>query len=263
MRIVSFDGGFGRIDGDDIVPLGKDVLEFLRNGRTRERRGLPLRGVRLLAPVPVPGKILCIGLNYRDHAAEGNIAVPDEPPLFGKWANSVVGPDAVVVVPPVTREADYEAELGVVIGVPAHDVEPEQALEYVAGYTCLNDVSARDLQVANAQWTRGKAIDTFLPMGPWLVTRDEVADPQALAIRCRLNGELVQSSTTAHMVWTVAELVSFLSRTMTLDPGDVIATGTPAGVGAAGDPPRFLRDGDVVEVEIDGIGVLRNRVSVP
>jgi 2-keto-4-pentenoate hydratase/2-oxohepta-3-ene-1,7-dioic acid hydratase in catechol pathway len=260
MRLVSHAGGFGRVEGDQIIPMGTDILAFLATGESDDGAPLALADTDLLAPIPAPGKILCIGLNYRDHAAEGNVTVPDEPPLFAKFGNSVIGPDEEIVVPPLTDKPDFEAELGVVIGREARSVTTEDALSYVAGYTCLNDVSARDLQKSNAQWIRGKAIDTFLPMGPWIVTADEISDPQKLAIKCRLNDASMQDASTSLMVWTAAEIISFLSQTIALAPGDVIATGTPAGIGAVRKPPVWLQDGDVVEVEIEGIGKLRNRV---
>ena len=187
--------------------------------------------MRLRAPVPKPGKIVAIGLNYRDHAAESGQPIPEEPILFAKFANSVIGPGEAIQIPRATDRADYEAELGVVIGRTAREVARDDALSVVAGYTCVNDVSARDLQLRVSQWTRGKAIDTFLPMGPWLVTPDEIPDPGHLAIRCVLNGDVMQDSNTDQMIFGVAELVSFISQTITLEPGDVIATGTPPGVG--------------------------------
>jgi 2-keto-4-pentenoate hydratase/2-oxohepta-3-ene-1,7-dioic acid hydratase in catechol pathway len=260
MRLVSYAGGFGRVEGEQIIPMGADICAYLASGEAVEGAPLALADTDLLAPVPAPGKILCIGLNYRDHAAEGNVTVPDEPPLFAKFVNSVIGPDEDIVVPPLTEKPDFEAELGIVIGREARSVTTADALSYVAGYTCLNDVSARDLQKSNAQWIRGKAVDTFLPMGPWLITADEIADPQQLAIKCRLNDASMQDANTNLMVWTAAEIISFLSQTIALAPGDVIATGTPAGIGATRKPPVWLRDGDVVEVEIEGIGTLRNPV---
>ncbi len=260
MRLVSFEGGFGRIEGEDVVPMGRDLAVYLATGGTTEARAVALGSVHLLAPVPRPGKVICIGLNYRDHAEESGLPLPEVPILFPKFANSVIGPGAPIVLPPETAEPDYEAELGVVIGRTAHRVDAADALSYVAGYTCMNDVSARDLQNRTSQWMLGKAIDTFLPCGPWLVTADEIPDPQALAIRLRLNGRELQSSTTGQMVFGVAELVASISRTMTLDPGDLIATGTPPGVGFARTPPVWLSDGDEVEVEIEGVGVLANPV---
>jgi 2,4-diketo-3-deoxy-L-fuconate hydrolase len=261
VRLVSFAGGFGRVEGDTVVPMGEDLVAYLGGAPPREGDPLPLSSARVLAPVPRPGKVVCIGLNYRDHAAESGQPLPEEPILFPKFANSVVGPDAPIVVPPETEQPDYEAELAVVIGRPASRVRERDALAHVAGYTCANDVSARDLQFRGSQWMLGKAIDTFLPCGPWLVTADEITDPQALAIRCSIDGEVLQDSSTAQMVFGVAELVMFVSRTMTLEPGDLLVTGTPPGVGFARTPPRWLRHGERVRVEIEGIGTLTNPVE--
>jgi acylpyruvate hydrolase len=257
VRLVSFEGGFGRVEDDKVVPMGPSLLDWLTYGTQGIATGTPrpLSEVRLLAPVPRPGKIICVGLNYRDHAKETGKAVPTEPVLFSKFANSVVGPGADVVVP-----LDYEAELAVVIGRRASRVAAADALDHVAGYTCANDVSSRSLQFLSDQWLLGKAIDTFLPLGPYLVTPDEVPDPQALGIRCLVNDELLQDSNTGQMVFGVAELISYASRTITLEPGDLLATGTPSGVGDAADPPRYLRPGDRMRVEIDGLGQLDNTV---
>jgi 2-keto-4-pentenoate hydratase/2-oxohepta-3-ene-1,7-dioic acid hydratase in catechol pathway len=260
VRLVTFEGGFGRVEGDRVIPMGVDLVAYLATGEATDGEEVALDGVRLLAPVPRPGKVIGIGLNYRDHAAESGQPIPTAPILFPKYANSVIGPGAPIVIPPETREPDYEAELGVVIGRAASRVPEADALSFVAGYTCMNDVSARDLQFQSSQWMLGKAIDTFLPCGPWLVTADEIPDPQALAIRLTLNGEVMQSSSTAQMVFGVAELVAFVSRTTTLDPGDLIATGTPPGVGFARKPPVWLKDGDVVSVEVEAIGALTNPV---
>jgi 2-keto-4-pentenoate hydratase/2-oxohepta-3-ene-1,7-dioic acid hydratase in catechol pathway len=260
MRLVSFDGGFGRLEGELVVPMGLDIVNHLATGEVHEDDPVMSTEVQLLAPVPRPNKVICIGLNYRDHAEESGLQLPDVPILFPKYANSVIGPNAPIVLPPETAEPDYEAELGVVIGRRASRVSERDALAHVAGYTCMNDVSARDLQGLTSQWMLGKAIDTFLPCGPWIVTADEIPDPQDLAIRLRLNGEELQSSSTAQMLFGVAELIAFISRTMALDPGDLIATGTPPGVGFARTPPVWLRDGDLVEVDIEGIGTLSNPV---
>lgn len=260
MKLVSFDGGFGRIEGDLVVPMGPDLVAYLETGEAREGAPIPLHRVRLRAPVPRPGKVIGIGLNYRDHAAESGQPIPETPILFPKFANSVVGPGEPIVIPPETTQADYEAELGVVIGRRARRVPEARALEHVAGYTCVNDVSARDLQFLSSQWMAGKAIDTFLPCGPWLVTVEEIPDPQDLAISLTLNGETMQTSRTSQMVFGAAELVAWISRTMTLEPGDLIATGTPPGVGFARTPPVWLGDGDVVTVEIERIGALTNPV---
>jgi 2-keto-4-pentenoate hydratase/2-oxohepta-3-ene-1,7-dioic acid hydratase in catechol pathway len=266
VRLVSYDRGFGRLEGSGpdatVVPMGTDLVRWLAGEESAEDRpAVPLAELSLQAPVPRPGKVLCIGLNYRDHAAETGQALPTIPMLFGKWANSVVGDGATVAIPAATQKVDWEAELGVVIGRRVKDVPVDEALDAVAGYCCLNDLSARDLQRVTTQYTLGKAIDGFLPMGPWLVTRDEVPDPQDLSISCTVNAETVQRSSTREMVFGVADLVSFLSRTMTLEPGDVIATGTPPGVGAARTPPRFLKPGDEVAVEIEGLGRLTTRLA--
>jgi 2-keto-4-pentenoate hydratase/2-oxohepta-3-ene-1,7-dioic acid hydratase in catechol pathway len=261
MRLVSFDGGFGSLEGDRVVPLGDDLVAHLAGEPPTRGDPVPVDQLRLRAPVPAPGKIVAVGLNYRDHAAEAGLELPEEPTLFAKFANSVIGPGDPIVVPPLTTKPDYEAELGVVIGRRTRGVAAADALGYVAGYTCVNDVTARDLQGRTSQWTRGKAIDTFLPCGPSLVTPDELPDPQRLAIRCLIGDEVLQDSRTDQMVWGVAELISFISQTMTLEPGDLIATGTPAGVGFARTPRRYLQHGDQVTVEIDTIGRLTNPVQ--
>src|SRR5215470_10378600 len=214
-----------------------------------------------MLPIDRPGKIVCVGRNYRDHAEEQGTDLPTAPLLFAKWGNTLIGPGEPIAIPPIVTKCDYEAELGVVIGQRVRDVSAENALEAVAGYICVNDVSARDLQFADGQWTRGKSPDTFCPVGPALVPRDQIADPQALGIRAILNGEPVQESTTANMVFGVAEIIEYVTRTITLEPGDLIATGTPAGVGAFRKPPLFMKPGDEITIEIDGIGSLTNPVT--
>jgi len=264
MKLVTFELGttraFGRVEGDLVIPMGPDLATYLGTGAAQDGEAVALADVRLLAPVPRPGKVVGIGLNYRDHAAESGQPIPEQPILFAKFANSVIGPGEPILLPPETAEPDYEVELGVVIGRTARRVPVANALDHVGGYTCMNDVSARDLQFQSSQWTLGKAIDTFLPCGPWLVTTDEIPDPQALALRLTLNGEVLQSSSTEQMVFGIAELVASISRTMTLEPGDLIATGTPPGVGFARDPKVFLHHGDEVTCEIEGIGALTNPV---
>ena len=213
-----------------------------------------------MLPIERPGKIVCVGLNYRDHAEEQGTPLPEAPLLFAKWQNTLIGPGEPIVIPPIVTKCDYEAELGVVIGASVRNVSAENALEAVAGYICVNDVSARDLQFADGQWTRGKSPDTFCPVGPRLVPRDEMPDPQALSIRAILNGTPMQDSTTANMVFGVAELIAYITQTITLEPGDLIATGTPAGVGAFRDPPVFMQPGDEITIEIEGLGSLTNPV---
>jgi 2-keto-4-pentenoate hydratase/2-oxohepta-3-ene-1,7-dioic acid hydratase in catechol pathway len=260
MRLVSFAGGFGRVEGDMVVPMGDDILAYLGGSAAIDGAPLAAAGLRFRAPVPRPGKVIGIGLNYVDHITETGAPAPSEPPVFGKYANSIIGSGEAIVIPAVTKKADYEVELVAVIGRRTRLVTPESALAHVAGYMCGNDVSARDLQTSNAQWTRGKAIDTFMPCGPWLVTADEVGDPQSLRLWCEVSGERLQDSNTSRMIWSVAELVSILSQTMTLEPGDLITTGTPPGVGSARTPERYLRPGDEVVISIDRLGILRNPV---
>jgi 2,4-didehydro-3-deoxy-L-rhamnonate hydrolase len=211
-------------------------------------------------PIERPQKIICVGLNYRDHAEEQGVAAPEKPILFAKWPNTLIGPGEPIELPAISEQVDYEAELGVVIGSRVRNVSVENALEAVAGYVCVNDVSARDLQFSDGQWTRGKSPDTFCPVGPQVVPAAELPDPQALGIRAILNGRTMQDSSTANMIFGVAEIIAFASQTITLEPGDLIATGTPAGVGVFRDPPVFLQAGDEITIEIDGIGSLTNPV---
>jgi 2-keto-4-pentenoate hydratase/2-oxohepta-3-ene-1,7-dioic acid hydratase in catechol pathway len=212
-------------------------------------------------PIERPQKIICVGLNYSDHAEEQGVALPERPILFAKWPNTLIGPGEPIVVPAISQQVDYEAELGVVIGQRVKGASAENALEAVAGYVCVNDVSARDLQFADGQWVRGKSPDTFCPVGPRLVPASEIPDPQVLGIRAVLNGETMQESTTANMVFGVAEIIAFVSQAITLEPGDLIATGTPAGVGAFRDPPVFMQPGDEITIEVDGVGALTNPVT--
>jgi 2-keto-4-pentenoate hydratase/2-oxohepta-3-ene-1,7-dioic acid hydratase in catechol pathway len=211
-------------------------------------------------PIEWPQKIICVGLNYRDHAEEQGVTPPERPILFAKWPNTLIGPGEPIVLPAISEQVDYEAELGVVIGSRVRNVSVENALDAVGGYICVNDVSARDLQFSDGQWTRGKSPDTFCPVGPRLVPAAEIPDPQVLAIRAILNGEVLQDSSTANMIFGVAEIIAFTSQTITLEPGDLIATGTPAGVGVFRDPPVFMQPGDEITIEIEGLGALTNPV---
>ena len=213
------------------------------------------------APVPRPGKLICIGLNYRDHAAESKLAIPEKPVVFSKFSSCVIAPGEPVVLPPQSMQVDYEAELAVVIGRRAKNVSADHAYDYVLGYTAFNDVSARDFQFADGQWQRGKSCDTFGPMGQTIVTADLVPDPHKLSIKLTLNGQTMQDSNTDQMIFGVPRLIEFLSETITLEPGDLIATGTPSGVGFARNPPVFLQPGDQMEVLIEGIGGLGNPVE--
>jgi 2-keto-4-pentenoate hydratase/2-oxohepta-3-ene-1,7-dioic acid hydratase in catechol pathway len=222
--------------------------------------GQPIANLRLGPPLPDPQKIICIGLNYHDHAKEVGATPPPSPIFFAKFANSLVGPTDDLIPPRDETHVDYEAELAVVIGKAGRYISSENALAHVAGAMAFNDVSARDFQLANQLWTSGKAVDTFGPCGPALVTVDDLGDLQDLSVKTRVNGDTVQNGTTASMIFPIADLIEFLTRVMTLEPGDIIATGTPAGVARAHKPPRFLKAGDVVEVEIQGIGTLKNTV---
>lgn len=221
---------------------------------------VPNPSATLLAPLPRPGKIICLGRNYAAHAKEGGAEVLEYPILFIKPATSVIGPGATIVVPPSTSKPDYEAELAVVIGRTCKDVDEAHALAYVAGYTCANDVSARDLQKRTHQWDQGKMLDTFCPLGPALVTADEIPDPGQLDIKSVLNGEVMQHSTTALMIFSVPFTISYISKIATLEPGDIILTGTPDGVGQARNPPVFLQNGDTISIEIEKVGTLSNPV---
>lgn len=224
---------------------------------------VPLAQAKFHAPIVDPQKILCVGLNYKDHAAESGSPIPKDPVLFSKYATALIGHGETIVLPKVSQEVDYEAEFVIVIGKRGRHIARENALAHVAGYTVGHDVSARDWQLKKdgKQWMVGKTFDTFAPCGPFLVTRDEVADPRALPIRLRLNGQVMQNSNTNQMIFGVEDLLAYISQVVTLEPGDLIYTGTPPGVGTARKPPVYLKDGDVVEVEIDGLGLLRNPVK--
>lgn len=211
-------------------------------------------------PVPDPDKIICIGLNYADHANEAGLTQTEVPLFFAKFRNSLVGPSSPILLPRVSRQIDYEGELAVIMGTRCKEVSEQEALQYVAGYTIMNDVSARDLQMQTSQYIAGKALDTFAPMGPGIVLAADIPNPQTLLLTTKVNGQVVQHASTATMIFSVATIISFLSSLMTLEPGDIIATGTPSGVGFKRIPPLFLQDGDITEVEIEGIGQLRNPV---
>ncbi len=250
MKLARFEVGgqarFGRIEGEELIEL--DGSYFGAASPTGRRH--PLGSARLLCPA-LPTKIVCLGLNYRDHAKEMGKPIPQEPCLFMKPETAVIGPEDTIRCPEMSRQVDYEAELAIVIGRTLRQAVPEEAMKAVLGYTCLNDVTARDLQAKDGQWTRAKGFDTFCPIGPWIT--DEV-DPDHLDVELRLNGRVRQRSNTEQFVFRTAEIVSFISRVMTLRPGDVIATGTPSGIGP-------MQPGDVVEVIVQGIGTLRNKVG--
>lgn len=220
----------------------------------------PLSSVKILAPITEPQKFICIGQNYKDHCKEQGVPAPKSPIIFTKFPTSIIGPGEKVVIPKVAKKNDYEAELAFVIGRKCKNVSKDKAYQYVAGYTIVNDVSARDIQFSDGQWVRGKAIDTYAPMGPCLVTKDEIKNPQKLMIQLKLNGKMVQDSNTKNLIFNIPYLVSFLSKVFTLFPGDIVSTGTPPGVGVFRKPPLLLKQGDTMEVMIEKIGLLRNSV---
>jgi 2-keto-4-pentenoate hydratase/2-oxohepta-3-ene-1,7-dioic acid hydratase in catechol pathway len=223
---------------------------------------VPMRKAKLLAPLVNPPKIVCLGLNYRDHVAEQNAATPDDLVIFMKPRTAIIGPDDAIIKPPFVSKLDYEAELAIIIGKKAKNISKEEAKHHIFGYTCFNDVSARDIQFKDKQWTRGKSFDTFAPIGPCITTSDQIGDPTDLWVRTRVSGATRQDSTTRNMIFNVYDIVHRLSQVMTLEPCDIIATGTPAGAGFAMKPePQFLKAGDVVDIEIQNIGQLRNRID--
>ena len=282
MKLVTFEtqGGaaVGLINDGDVVPLaglvadaprdmigvieaGPALLDAFARALPGAQDRMPLADVKLLPPVPRPGKILCLGLNYSEHAAEGGHDVPDYPVVFMRTTSSLVGPGAPVLRPRVSDQLDYEAELAVVIGRRCHEASEAEALDHVFGYTLLNDVSVRNYQRRTSQWTMGKNFDGTGPMGPAIVTADELPEgANGLGIRTRLNGETVQNATTDQMIFKVARIIALISEVMTLEPGDIIATGTPSGVAHARKPPLWMKPGDRIEVEIDGIGTLANPI---
>jgi len=288
LKLLSFiyDGRVrpGVLDGGDVIDLQAaglpvdergDLMQIVRGGdamleRVREaidsptRRAIDLDDVKLAAPLLQPSKIIAVGLNYLDHCEAAKLPVPKEPALFGKWPNAVSGPHDELCWPAdLTREVDYEVELGVVIGRRGRNIPEAEALDYVCGYTVVNDVTARDLQFANAQqWDRGKSLDGFCPWGPYIVTRDEIEDPHDLELRTLVNGEAVQESSTKNMVFGIGRLIAYASQGATLMPGDLIATGTPAGTGYLRRPPLFLKHGDVCECSVENVGRLVNTVNL-
>jgi len=243
---------------DTAMRLERDATAF---AEASEKGWLvPSRDAYWFAPVPRPGKIVCIGLNYRDHAQESGLAVPTTPVIFSKFSSCVIAPGEPVVVPTTSEKVDYEAELAVVIGRHAKHVSADRAYDYVLGYTAFNDVTARDFQFGDGQWQRGKSCDTFAPMGQAIVTTDEIPEPHTLRITMTVNGTVMQDSNTNQLIFRVPELIEFITKSISLEPGDVIATGTPAGVGFARKPPVFLKPGDAMEVEIERIGGLGNPI---
>jgi len=253
---------------DDVIVLGKrgiDIIEHLMHHSTKAEKKdatISMEEVTILPPVPLPPKIVCLGLNYRDHAQEQGVEIPEEPVIFMKPRTAVIGSEQPIIKPSFVKQLDYEAELAIIIGRKGRAISVSDAKDYIFGYTAFNDVSARDIQFKDKQWTRGKSFDTFAPMGPCITAASEIENPCDLHVYARVNGELRQNSSTKNMVLNVYEVVHYLSLVMTLEPGDVIATGTPAGVGVFMKPePKFLSIGDIIEIEIEDIGVLKNKVA--
>lgn len=249
--------------GKESMQYATEAIHFaLENNQYNGRTLLYVKkDVKVGAPVPSPGKMICVGHNYREHILEMGRQIPEFPVVFAKFANTVIGPEDDIPFFPISEQLDYEAEFAFVIGKKARNVSQEEALDYVAGYTIVNDVTYRDIQRRTIQWMQGKSVDGTAPMGPWLITTDELTNPSGLEVVLTVNGEERQHTNTANLVFSVHYLVEFLSNLMTLEPGDVILTGTPGGVGVAMNPPSFLKDGDVVSISIDGVGVLENTVK--
>src|SRR5579884_2664774 len=282
MRLVTFEsGGLARpgvLSAHDTVvdlsPVGfKTMLDFIESGPEGRAKAesfvhappvnasYALGSVKLRAPIPRPRKLICVGLNYRDHAAETGAQIPAVPTIFNKFATAVIGPGDNIVLPKVSKAPDFEAEFAFVIGRGGRRIAAGDWPKHVFGYTLVNDVSARDYQRATTQWLMGKTFDTFAPMGPWIVTADEIADPHALDISLEIGGEVLQRSNTRELIFDVPKLVEYVSSVVTLEPGDVFSTGTPSGVGFARKPPRWLKPGDEVIIRVQGIGELRNPVT--
>lgn len=260
-RVISL-AGAGFPDLISLIGGGAEALGKAESWLNRQPSGagLQLAEVKLLAPIPRPPKFICIGLNYRDHAEETNTPIPSVPTVFNKFTTAVTAPGDPIVLPKTSTQPDYEAEFAFVIGKGGRRIRASAWRDHVFGYTIVNDVSARDYQKATSQWLMGKTFDTFAPMGPYLVTADEIADPHALDISLTLNGTVMQSSNTRNLIFQVPALVEFLSSVFTLEPGDVVSTGTPGGVGFARKPPVYLKPGDDIVVRVQGLGELRNPV---
>ncbi len=271
LGVLRADGTIADVSrADSGIPA--DILDFLAGGAAlRQRAASVVAGIgaeyvldpqiaHIGPPIPHPDKILCIGINYKDHIEETNSETPEHPVVFSKYSNTIIGPGDAIHLPAISRMVDYEAEFAVVMGRTARNVAKADALDYVGGYTILNDVSARDFQKRTSQWTIGKSFDTFAPIGPVLVTTDEIPDPHVLDIKLRLNGAEMQSSNTRQLLFNVNDLIADITAAITLQPGDIISTGTPGGVGMAREPQVLLKPGDAIEVEVEGIGILRNPV---
>lgn len=252
--------GAGYGSDTEFLAGGAKALAAARDLDTRgDVESIPLDEGQLMAPILKPGKILCVGLNYRDHAIESNMAIPEVPTIFLKLPNAVTGPGSPIVLPRNSTQPDYEAELAAVIGQGGRNIRPENWKQHVLGYTILNDVSARDVQLATSQWTLGKSFDTFAPIGPAIVTTDEIQDPHTLDIQLSIDGEVLQHSNTRHLIFKMPDLIAHISSVVPLEPGDIISTGTPAGVGLGRTPKRWLQPGETITISIERIGDLTNR----
>ncbi len=248
---------------EQLIFAEKDRLDKMKNNIKSYNDFLPFENEELDAPLRKPGKIVAIGLNYIDHASESKMELPKHPLVFTKFNSSITGPfDPIIFSSSLTEKVDYEVELAVIIGKRAKNVKKESALDYVFGYTVINDVSARDIQFADGQWVRGKSLDAFCPMGPYIVTADEISDPQNLQLTCSINGEILQNASTKDMIFSVADLISTLSKSFVFEPGDIISTGTPSGVGFSRKPPIYLKNDDIMVTEVQNIGKLINKVKV-
>jgi len=254
--------GFGFSSVVQLIEAGQGEWNRVRDlaGNASAHARTPVDRATLLAPIPRPRKLICVGLNYLDHAKETGAEIPKVPTIFNKFATAVIGTGANIVLPKLSKQPDYEAEFAVVIARGGRHIKPENWRDHVFGYTIVNDVTARDYQRATSQWLMGKTFDTFAPMGPWIVTADEIEDPHDLDISLEVNGEVLQDSNTRELIFKIPDLLAFLSGVFTLEPGDIISTGTPSGVGFARKPPRYLHPGDDVVVKIPAIGELRNGV---
>lgn len=256
LSFIGFPSLLSFIEAGPDARLKAETLADQSPAQARHR----LEDIKLLAPIPKPRKLICVGLNYRDHAAETNTPIPKVPTIFNKFATAVIGPGANIVLPKLSKAPDYEAEFAFVIGRGGRYIAPESWADHVFGYTIVNDVTARDFQRATSQWLMGKTFDTFAPMGPWIVTADAVPDPHDLDIQMEIGGETLQDSNTRELIFKIPDLIAFLSGVFTLEPGDIVSTGTPAGVGFARKPPRYLQPGEETIVRIAAIGELRNPV---
>lgn len=245
----------------DLIERGQSNIKKIeeRLSDSGEAFSVNLDEVVLKAPLPNPGKVVCVGLNYMDHCREQNVEPPKAPLIFSKWSSCVVGHGEDVILPMESKQVDYEAELGVIIGKEGKNIAEDNVFDHIFGYVIVNDISARDVQFADGQWARGKSYDTFAPCGPYLVTADEVNDPQSIAVQCTVNDTVLQDSNTNEMIFTIKEIIAYLSKGFTFEPGDLLSTGTPNGVGVFREPQVFLEDGDEVIVEIEGLGTLKNR----